>query len=316
MQHAVNSPFNGKTTAAEVIQGIDLTGKAAIITGATAGIGRETARALASAGARLILPTRNLTTGEQVVAELQAETGNLQIETAYLDLLKLDSVEAFAAAFLDRGEPLHILINNAGIMAAPYALAEYGFDSQMMVNCVSHMVLAARLAPALIKADGARIVTLTSMAHHLAGIDLDDVCFESREYDKWLGYCQSKTASSLLAMELHRRMRPCGVVSLAVHPGFIAETNLVRHLSEEEAQGMCEGGAESGKNIAQGAATTVWAATSALLANSGGSYLEDCQVSELLELPNFTQGVMPYAVDKEAAAALWGLIEGRIGRTL
>lgn len=304
-QQPINSPFNRESTAEEVTQGMDLTGKRAIVTGATAGLGLETARVLALRGAEVTLLARNEASGEAIAARLQQETGNPHIDMACVDLKSSASVNAFVRKEQAEGRPLDLLINNAGVMASPYQQCEMGYESQLFVNYVGHLLLSLGLVPLLLKAAAPRVVTLTSLGHHMSPVVLDDLNYEQREYEKWRAYGQSKTATALLALYLHDRLGAQGVVSLAVHPGSIADTNLDRYLSPEEQQAARSAGSKSvWKTLQQGAATTLWAATSPLLESLGGTYLEDCNLAALVEKPNFKYGVMAYAVCSDTAARL------------
>jgi len=201
-------------------------------------------------------------------------------------------------------------------MAAPFSHGEYGIESHMQVNYAGPLVLSALLAPALCKPDSARIVTLSSLAHHTENIVFDDIHYHTREYNKWKAYSQSKTASSLLAIELNKRLASKGVVSNAVHPGMITETDLTRYLPKEEFEQINRNNDPSAfKSLPEGAATSVWAATASVLEGHGGNYLENCQVAELIEKPNLSDGVLRYAIDHEAAARLWRITEETIDAT-
>lgn len=304
-QQPLNSPFHRESTAEEVTQDMDLTGKRAIVTGATAGLGLETARVLALRGAEITLLVRNEASGEAIAARLQQETGNPHIDVACADLKTSASIHAFVRKQQVEGRPLDLLINNAGVMASPFQQCEMGYESQLFINYVGHLLLSLGLVPLLLKAGAPRVVTLTSLGHHMSPVVLDDLNYEQRDYEKWRAYGQSKTATALLAVYLHDRLGEQGLVSLAVHPGSIADTNLDRYLSPEEQQAARSAGSKSvWKTLQQGAATTLWAATSPLLESLGGTYLEDCNVAALVDKPNFKYGVMPYAVCSETAARL------------
>jgi NAD(P)-dependent dehydrogenase (short-subunit alcohol dehydrogenase family) len=311
-QKPVASPFNAKTQASEVIRGLDLSGKTAIVTGASSGLGIETVRALASAGARVVMPVRSREAGEKAANELRASTGNGAIEVADLDLGDYASVRKFADAFVARKIPLDILINNAGIMATPERRIMGGIESQFGTNHLGHMLLACRLAPALTK--GARVVALSSIGHRRSPIRFDDPNFEKKPYDKWEAYGQSKTANSLFAVELNRRLEPKGITAYAVHPGGIM-TNLQRDMSKDEIKAFGwvddEGKPnERFKTPAGGASTSVWCATSPLVASGGGVYCEDCNVARPLSADDKAfNGVRPWAIDPDAAARLWSLSE-------
>nr|HEX4315352.1 SDR family NAD(P)-dependent oxidoreductase [Kofleriaceae bacterium] len=304
-QHPIGSGFTRESTAREVVAGIDLAGKLAIVTGGGAGVGLETARALAGAGATVVVGARRLDDARAVLA------GTPRVEVAALDLMDPRSIDAFAAPFASRA--LHLLVNNAGIMAVPLARDAFGFESQLATNHVGHFQLTARLWPSLVRAAGARVVALTSRGHSFAAFDFEDPQFERRDYDKWKAYGQSKTANVLHAVELDRRGREVGVRAFAVHPGAV-ETELSKHVPRDELQRMRAARAADPssfwKQPPQGAATSVWAATSPRLAGLGGLYLEDCDVSEAVAADATTLfGVRPWAIDPALADKLWGVSE-------
>jgi NAD(P)-dependent dehydrogenase (short-subunit alcohol dehydrogenase family) len=317
-QKPIASPFNARTEAGEVVAGLDLRGKTAIVTGASSGLGVETVRALAKAGARVVMPVRSRDKGEAVAAELRSSTGNSAIEIADLDLGDYSSVRAFADAFLASGRPLHILINNAGIMATPLRRLAGGFEAQFGTNHLGHMLLAGRLASALLKAAPSRVVALSSIGHRRAPVNFDDPNFERRPYDKWEAYGQAKTANALFAIELNRRLEGRGVNAYAVHPGGIM-TELQRDLTQEEmkAFGWIDDKGrvnEVFKTPAGGASTSVWCATSPLLAEGGGVYCEDCNIAVAVPADDKGfSGVRPWASDPDAAARLWIMSERILG---
>jgi NAD(P)-dependent dehydrogenase (short-subunit alcohol dehydrogenase family) len=317
-QKPIASPFDARTEANEVVAGLDLRGKTAIVTGASSGLGVETVRALAGAGAQVVMPLRSRDKGEAVAAELRASTRNPAIETADLDLGDYSSVRAFADGFLASGRPLHILINNAGIMATPLRRLAPGFEAQFGTNHLGHMLLAGRLAPALLKAAPSRVVALSSLGHRRSPISFDDANFERRPYDKWEAYGQAKTANALFAVELNRRLEGQGVNAYAVHPGGIM-TELQRDLTQEEMKAFGwiddEGRInERFKTPAGGAATSVWCATSPLLAAGGGVYCEDCNIAVAVPADDKGfSGVRPWAIDPDAAARLWTMSERMLG---
>lgn len=317
-QAPLSSGFGFSSTASEVLAGRSLVGKNVIVTGGYAGIGLETTRGLAAAGATVIVPVR---TPEKASAAL---AGIPRVEAAPMDLADPASIDAFAASFLASRRPLHLLVNNAGIMAAPLTRDARGFESQLATNHLGHYQLTARLWPTL--ARGARIIALSSRGHQRSGVDFEDPMFERRAYDKWTAYGQSKTANVLFAVGLEKRGAARDIHAFAVHPGGIA-TDLLRHLSTEEisAMGIVDGkvvGAEvkspmTGqtirfKSVEQGAATTVWAATADVLAGEGGVYCEDCNVSEIIEGTG-TTGVRSYAIDPVLADRLWERSEAWTG---
>lgn len=308
-QHALPSGFTAQSTATDVLAGLDLTGKTAIVTGGYSGLGIETVSALAAAGAQVIVPARR---PETAWAALDAR-GLSAVEVEPLDLADLVSVRAFAERFLATGRSLDILINNAAIMAAPEASVGDGWESQFATNHLGHYVLTNLLWPALAADGGARVVALSSTGHKLSPVRFDDLNFTAG-YDKWQAYGQAKTANSLFAVQLDARGADHGVRAFAVHPGGIM-TELQRHLPREEmiASGwMTEDGVVNAqfKSPEQGAATSTWAATSPMLDGMGGVYCEDCDIAEPTEPGSATariRGVDAHAIDPDAAARLWAL---------
>jgi NAD(P)-dependent dehydrogenase (short-subunit alcohol dehydrogenase family) len=309
-QAPLPSGFSAQTTAREVIGDVRLDGRTAIVTGGYAGIGLETTRALAGAGATVIVPARTPDKARAALAGLAA----VELET--LDLGQPASIDAFAARFMASGRPLHLLVNNAGIMATPLARDARGFESQLATNHLGHFQLSARLWPALRAARGARVVALSSRGHSRAGVDFDDPHFERRPYDKWVAYGQAKTANALFAVALDARGAPHEVRAFSVHPGAVI-TELVRSISKEELAAIRARLAESPyasatvyKNTEQGAATSVWCATSAQLDGAGGVYCEDVDIAEAVadDFPE-PRGVRQWATDPTFAARLWKLSE-------
>jgi NAD(P)-dependent dehydrogenase (short-subunit alcohol dehydrogenase family) len=302
----VTTPFSAESTAAEVIAGIDLSGKRAIVTGASSGIGVPTAGALAGAGADVTLAVRDTAAGERTAAGIIAATGNDAVHVGRLDLADLGSVAAFVAAW--KG-PLHLLINNAGVMAlADLQLTSQGWELQFATNHLGHFALAYGLHDALAAVDGARIVSLSSRGHLRSPVIFDDINFASRPYDPWLAYGQSKTANVLFAVEATRRWASDGITANAVHPGAIADSNLSRHMNPDELARTS--GMFTYKTLEQGAATSVLVATSPQLEGVGGRYFEDCNEAVVLD-PNAPEtsrsGVAAYALDPDAATRLWKL---------
>lgn len=308
--------FNAQTTTYEILEGHDLTGKLAVVTGGASGIGEETVRALCSKAAHVVMPVRNLDKGEAAVTRIREKVPDAHTTLMECNLASLDSVRAFTDKFLSRYEKLNLLINNAGIMAAPLMRTQDGFEMQFGVCHIGHFLLTTRLVPALITAAPSRIVNLSSRGHQRGRVDFDDPNFLHRDYDKWAAYGQAKTANILFTVELERRYGAQGVHAYAVHPGVI-RTNLGRHLTAEDFAAMeanikqRSGGTEvKMKTPAQGAATTVFAATSPTLEGKGGVYLEDCQVSQVNDDPvNAANGVRSYALNAEDAERLWTLTE-------
>jgi NAD(P)-dependent dehydrogenase (short-subunit alcohol dehydrogenase family) len=303
MTDRITTPFNAESTAAEVIAGIDLAGLRAIVTGGASGIGVETARALAGAGAEVTLAVRNLEAGEHTAADIIHSTSNKQVFVAPLDLADQASVAALAAGW---DGPLHILVNNAGIMAAPLMRTPQGWEMQFATNHLGHFALATGLHRALAAAGGARIVSVSSSAHHRSPVVFEDIHFEHRPYDPWSAYGQSKTANVLFAVEASRRWAGDGITANALMPGGI-RTNLQRYVTDEDLDRLraAAGGASPKlKTPEQGAATSILVATSPLLDGVGGRYFEDCNEAETGQL-SARNGVAEYALDPEAAARLW-----------
>lgn len=313
-QRALGTGFDASTTAEEAISGLSLDGKVAIVTGGHSGLGLETTRALSNAGGKVVIGSRDVRRASAAVAALE------NVEVAHLDLFSPTSVDQFAEAFMSADWPLDILINNAGVMAAPLTRDLRGYESQLAINHLGHFQLTARLWPALKRAKGARVIALSSLGHRFGGVDLTDPNFHRRPYDKWVAYGQSKSANSLFAIELDKRGRSYGIRAFAVHPGRIVETDLLRHLSRAEirAAGIHEENAARrvsaaggiGKTIPQGAATTIWTATSPLLADRGGVYCENCDIAEIVTDDSKRQsGVRRWAIDPNVASGLWELSE-------
>ncbi|WP_370963355.1 SDR family NAD(P)-dependent oxidoreductase [Amycolatopsis sp. cg9] len=307
-QHKIGSGFGATSTAAEVLDGIDLTGKLALVTGGYSGIGLETTRALANAGAHVVVPARRRATAETALEHIPGT------EVDELDLADLDSVRAFTDRFLATGSHLDLVIDSAGIMACPETRVGPGWEAQFATNHLGHFALVNRLWPAI--ADGARVISVSSRGHHFSPIRWTDPHFTTG-YDKWLAYGQAKTANILFAVHLDHFGRDRGVRAFALHPGSIL-TNLARHIPQEErvAQGWVdENGVPSGyfKTPEAGAATQVWAATAPRLDGLGGVYLEDCDIAELapdgdgVTDVGLRVGVRDYAVDPAEAARLWTL---------
>ncbi len=315
--------FSWETTAEEAIDGIDLAGIHAIVTGGTSGIGAETARVLALAGAEVTLTGRNVEAGERLVREIVERDPDASVRVAGMDLADLDSVRAFARSWTG---PLHLLINNAGVMALPARmLSPAGHELQFATNHLGHFTLAVELHGALsagarqsVVTDGplghARIVSLSSRGHLRSDVDFDDIDFERRAYDPMIAYGQSKTANVLFAVEAARRWADDGISANAVHPGAILETNLSRHIPPEVLQAIGASNQQAYKTIGQGAATTVAVAISPALSDVAGAYFEDCQRSEVIgpndpDVASHPRGVAYYALDQDRADRLWELSE-------
>lgn len=318
MTKAKRDGFGPDTTTDEVLEGLDLGGGRTLVTGGSGGLGAETARALASKGARVTLTARNLAKGEAVAKEIRDSTGNGDVDVEELELGSLASVRACAERVLTRGEGLQILVNNAGVMACPQETTADGFELQFGTNHLGHFLLTGLLAPALLEGAPARVVSLSSRGHQQSPVVFEDIQFERRPYDKWQAYGQAKTANVLFAVELERRLGGHGVHAYAVHPGVIP-TDLSRHMGPDDFEHIRQratrgGGQMQLKTVASGAATSVYAATAPELSGRGGLYLEDCHVAEVDDTENATQGVRSYAVDPDAARRLWEVSEELVGQ--
>ena len=299
----IATPFTAESSAAEVIEGIDLTGRRAIVTGGASGIGIETARALAGAGAEVTLAVRNLAAGERTADDIIAAMGNKQVLVAPLDLADRASVAAFTAAWEG---PLHILVNNAGVMACPEARTAEGWELQFATNHLGHFGLATGLHRALAAAGGARVASVSSSAHLRSPVVFDDIHFRARDYEPWAAYGQSKTANVLFAVAAARRWAGDGITVNALMPGGI-RTGLQRYVTDAELDRLrAQAGSElpQWKTPEQGAATSVLVVTSPLLEGIGGRYFEDCNEAEPNQ-PGSRRGVAAYALDPGAAALLW-----------
>ncbi|MGJ9372806.1 SDR family NAD(P)-dependent oxidoreductase [Nesterenkonia sp. CF4.4] len=299
------SGFTATSTASEVLEGIDLRGKSAVVTGASSGVGVETARALAGAGAHVVLAVRDVPAGRRVADDIARTHPEASTQVRPLDLADLPSVQRFTDSW---SGPLHLLINNAGIMMTPELRTPQGWELQFATNHLGHFALALGLQAGLLEAGGARIVSVSSSGHGMSDIVYEDLFFERRPYDPGQAYGQSKTANVLFAVEASRRWAAEGIAANAVMPGGIW-TNLQRHWDPQALADTKAYVADAGiamKTPAQGAATSVLAAASPLLEGVGGLYLEDCQEAETVpEIINGTHGVRGYALDPENAARLW-----------
>lgn len=318
LQKPIGSGFNATSTTSDVIKGIDLKGKIAIVTGGNTGIGLETVKTLSSAGATVIVPARNV---EKAKKNLDG-ISNVEIEE--MDLIDAGSIDRFAEKFLASGRPLHLLINNAGIMFVPLRRDADGNESQLATNYLSVFRLTARLWEALKKAKGARVINVSSLGHQFAPFNFDDPNFEHHDYETLQAYGQSKTAVNLFSLELDQLAQSFGVRAYAVHPGNIWGTELTREAPLEILQQFgfydhkgnpVQEVLDSLKTIPQGAATTIWAATSPLLNETGGVYLEDVDIAELAIDPSIPNGVKPYSLEESSAKRLWKLTEELTGVT-
>ncbi len=298
-QHKIGSGFGHDSTADDVLAGIDLTGKLAIVTGGYSGLGLETAKALAKAGAQVVVPARRPDVAREALDGIA--------EVDELDLGDLESVRAFAERFLASGRSVDIVIDNAAIMASPETRVGPGWEAQFATNHLGHFALVNRLWPAIAADGGGRVVSVSSTGHRRSDIRWDDLEFR-QGYDKWQAYGQAKTANVLFAVQLDALGKDSGVRAFALHPGGIL-TPLQRHLTREEMVGygwIDKDGNPVGagfKTPEQGAATQVWAATSPQLAGMGGVFCEDCDIAEVST--DDSPGVRPYAIDPTSAARLW-----------
>lgn len=316
LQQPLGSGFSARSTTNDVIKGIDLKGKNVIVTGGNSGIGLETTKTLANAGAIVIVPARDIEKAKKNLKGIK----NVELET--MDIMDPASIDAFAEKFLVSGRPLHLLINNAGIMWVPLRRDSRGIESQLATNYLGQFHLTAKLFPALKNANGARVINVSSLGHHMAPFNFDDPNFLYRQYETLQGYGQSKTASNLFSLELDNRAKQFNVRAYCVHPGSIGGTQLAREASFELLQKM--GFVDSDgtilpeiasrlKTIPQGAATTVWCATSSLLNTVGGVYCEDADVARLANDTVGISGVESYSLDQDSAWRLWNLSQEMIG---
>ncbi|HEX7817179.1 oxidoreductase [Dyella sp.] len=315
-QIPLHSGFSAASTAYDVIKGIDLSGKTAIVTGGYSGIGIDTVKALVSSGAEVVVPARDLERARKNLGDVA------QVTVEPMDLMYPASIDIFAERFLAGGKPLHILINSAGVMMNPLTRDARGYESQLATNHLGHYQLTMRLWPALRAAHGARVVSVSSRGHRLSPMDFNDPQFERREYDKRVAYGQSKTANALFALTLDRLGEPHGIRAFSLHPGGIV-TELARHLTAQEllATGFVQ---EDGtpifdpsrdmKTPPQGAATSIWCATSPQLDDKGGVYCENSDIAEPVPADSDRlSGVRPWAIDQDEADKLWDLSEKLTG---
>jgi len=316
----MSDAFGATSTSDEVLRGIDLSQKRILVTGVSAGLGVETARALAAHGAQVIGAARDLSKAQAATEQVRAQAsrgGSLRL--VQLDLASLASVRGCADSLLAEGNPIDVIIANAGVMACPKSTTVDGFETQFGTNHLGHFVLVNRIASLL--RPGARLVNLSSAGHRFADVDLDDPNFEHSPYTEFTAYGRSKTANVLFAVEFDRRHKDRGVRATALHPGVI-QTELSRYMTPEVMQRLMAqinasqppGAAPlSWKSIPQGAATSVWSACVADAESIGGRYCEDCQVAEVVTVPGLRRGVRPYALDPQRARALWQKSEQWVG---
>ncbi len=311
-QAPIPSGYGPRTEAREALGGRDLRGKVAIVTGGYSGLGLETTRALAEAGAIVIAPARTPEKAQKALINIA------NVEQAALDLADPASIDAFAGGFLSRTKKLDILINNAAIMASPLMRDARGYEAQFATNHLGHFQLTVRLWPALKAAGSARVVALSSIGHRISPPDLDDPSFQRMEYNKWIAYGRAKSANALFAIGLDARAKAHGVRAFAVHPGGIM-TDLQRYMPEEEKRAMgwidADGNVDPRfKTPSQGAATSVWCATNAQLEGMGGVYCEDCDIARPVPADDKGfSGVRPWAIDPALADKLWALSETMTG---
>jgi NAD(P)-dependent dehydrogenase (short-subunit alcohol dehydrogenase family) len=314
--------FGFDTTTDQVLDGIDLTGRVIVVTGASTGLGEETSRALAAHGASVTMLVRDLAKGAAAADRIRAAHPRAQLRLEQVDLGSLASVRSSAARLAGSHQRIDVLINNAGVMACPFGHTVDGFETQFGTNHLGHFLLTNLVRPALAAAPAARVVNLSSAGHGFSDVDLGDPNYERRPYDGWQSYGQSKTANILFSVGLAAR----GVQSFAVHPGGIhtelgrymtaADLRVLQERIAEQAAANTQGGGFRWKTVPQGAATSVWAATAPELADDSGLYLEDCQRSvPRAEAVHAGFGYEPYAVDPTTAAALWALSEELVGHS-
>ncbi len=312
MTTRITNGYGSRTTALEVVDGLDLSGRRAVVTGGASGIGVETARALAHAGAQVTLAVRDTAAGGRVAQDIAGTSGRDDVAVARLDLADLTSVDAFSAAWQG---PLHVLVDNAGVMDTPQGVTAQGWETQLGTNHLGHFALTTGLHGALAAAGDARVVVVSSSAHAASPVVFDDLFFAHREYTPGLAYGQSKTANVLFAVELTRRWAPDGITGNALMPGGIW-TPLQRHWTPEQraAAEQQAGQAEAAglfhmKTPEQGAATSVFLAVSPQVQGIGGRYFEDCHEAEVVEQLQGLAGVLPHALDPEDARRLWDVSE-------
>lgn len=325
----MNMLSGAEKTTTDVIAGIDLSGKTALVTGASSGLGLETVRTLLSAGARVIMAARPGQKFDAAFAAVKADFSHASVEAVPLELTDFNSIRTCADRVAQLTEKLDVLINNAGIMAVPFERTAAGCESQFGTNHIGHFLFTNLLVPLLMKASKARVVNLSSGGHKHCPIDFNDIHWQTREYNKWGAYGQAKTANALFTVALQKRLGSKGVSVFAVHPGVIA-TELGRHLTDDDIKALMSsqslssekkesGGTSRGKlvlkTIPQGAATSVWAATSPDLDGKGGVYLEDCAIAEEVPVGVAEYGYYAWAVDPDAAEKLWQVSEQIVAQT-
>ena len=324
------SKWNKETTTNEILEGVDLSGVKVLVTGASGGLGEETSRALAAAGASVIMAARDNTKNSEAKERILSSHSEAKLELHELNLASLQDVRSSAEEFLSKNESLDLLVNNAGIMCTPFGHTTDGFEQQFGVNHLGHYLFTGLLMPSLEKSGSSRVVCLSSGAHLICGVNLDDPMFERRDYDGWDSYGQSKSANALFAREFDRRYAEKGIHAFSVHPGMIF-TELGRHMTEEDMARLMErrkaqistdedanssDNMMSPKTVEAGAATTVWACVDDTLESQGGHYLADCQLGVPLASEDSSPGSCSMAghiLDDMAAEKLWELSEELTG---
>ena len=316
MSSRVESAYGVDTTTERVTEGFDLEGRVALVTGASGGLGAETARALAACGAAVTLTARDVAKAEGVAEEIRSSTGNPLVDVLELELTRTASIRAAAKIWLGEHEKLHWLVNNAGVMACPLERTSEGYELQIATNHFGHFLFSGLLVPALRKSSPSRIVNLSSAGHRMSDVVLGDLHYENRPYDKWESYGQSKSANILFSVELNRRLAKHGVTANAVHPGMIL-TELGRHLDEADIQELMarrpDRSQMTWKSVEAGAATSVWACLAPELEGRGGLYLEDCHVAAERESDEEAEGYASWAMKKDTARKLWDVSERAVG---
>jgi NAD(P)-dependent dehydrogenase (short-subunit alcohol dehydrogenase family) len=305
------------STADQVLSGLDLAGQTALVTGASSGLGLESARSLAAAGVTVVLGVRDPAKGAAALDRLARQVPDGDFALGQLDLSSLDRVRKFAEWMLGRYDQLDMLINNAGVMASPFGHTADGFELQLGTNHLGHFLLTGLLAPILAAGEPARVVNVSSGGHWISAMHWDDPHYRSRPYEKWEAYGQAKTAVILFALELDRRISARGVRAFSVHPGAI-HTELSRHLVRSDIESLnarSPGGRLTLKPVDVGAATQVWAATGPELDGLGGLYLEDCHIAVPRPPSSATGGYAPWALDPAAARRLWDWSESEVGQS-
>jgi NAD(P)-dependent dehydrogenase (short-subunit alcohol dehydrogenase family) len=319
--------YDAETTTDQILDGLDLSGRRFVVTGSSSGLGEESARALAAAGATVTMLARNPEKNDAAAARIREAVPDADLELGTVDLTDLSSIRSFAADYVAQHDAIDVLINNAGVMVCPFGRTADGFETQFGTNHLGHFLLTALLMPAIRQGDAPRVVNLSSGGHSISDVDLDDPNYESTEYDAWSAYGRSKTANALFTKELARRHGD-ELLTFAVHPGVVM-TELGRHMDEELMAQMMErmrqrsgddnesessGSGVQIKAVEQGAATQIWAATAPELADHNGAYLGDCQLGVAGGNASHN-GYEPYLDDADSAARLWTLSEELVGQS-